>query len=107
MLRQRNFAHISTKTQQLDLPNFYCSIVCSYCSVVCLIIKSGSKMVKISNASYENEIHRIDSPFTEDSKTIIFCQEGPNFGEGMAGKFRENGQKQGNLILCKLGSSQF
>ena len=53
--------HISTKNLQLDFPNFYCSIVCSYCSIVCLITKSGSKMVKISNASYENEIHRIDS----------------------------------------------
>ena len=29
-------------------------------------------MVKISNASYENEIHRVDSPFNKDSKTIIF-----------------------------------
>ena len=29
-------------------------------------------MVKISNASYENEIHRVDSPFNEDSKNIIF-----------------------------------
>ena len=29
-------------------------------------------MVKISNASYENEIHRIDSPFNEDSKNISF-----------------------------------
>ena len=29
-------------------------------------------MVKISNASYENEIHRVDSPFNEDSKTILF-----------------------------------
>ena len=29
-------------------------------------------MVKISNASYENEIHRADSPFIEDSKNIIF-----------------------------------
>ena len=29
-------------------------------------------MVKISNAAYENEIHRIDSPFNEDSKNIIF-----------------------------------
>ena len=27
-------------------------------------------MVKISNASYENEIHLVDSPF-EDSKNII------------------------------------
>ena len=39
-------------------------------------------MVKISNASYENEIHSVDSPFNEDSKNIIFGQEGPNFGEG-------------------------
>ena len=35
---------------------------------VCLIIESGSKMVKISNASYQNEIHRVDSLFNEDSK---------------------------------------
>ena len=48
-------------------------------------------MVKISNASYENEIHMVVSPFNEDSKNIIFCQGGPNFGGGMARKFRENG----------------
>ena len=29
-------------------------------------------MVKISDASYENEIHSVDSPFNEDSKNIIF-----------------------------------
>ena len=29
-------------------------------------------MVKISNASYENEIHSVDSPFNEDSKNIFF-----------------------------------
>ena len=29
-------------------------------------------MVKISDASYENEIHVVDSPFNEDSKNIIF-----------------------------------
>ena len=65
-------------------------------------------MVKISNASYENEIHKADSPFNEDSKNITFFGKGgPNFGRGMAEKFRENGQKQGNLLLCKLGSGQF
>ena len=69
--------HISTKNQQLDFPNFHCSIVCSYCSIVCLIIKSGSKMVKISNPSYENEIHRVDNPFNEDSKNIIFLPGRP------------------------------
>ena len=99
--------HISTKNQQLDFPNFHCSIVCGYCPIVCLIIKSGSKMVKISSASYENEIHRVDSPFNENSKNIIFCQVGPNFGRGRARKFKENGQKQGNLLLCKLGSGPF
>ena len=64
-------------------------------------------MVKISNASYENEIHRVDNPFNEDSKNIIFCQGGSNFGGGRAEKCRENYQKQGNLVLCKLGSEQF
>ena len=29
-------------------------------------------MVKISNPSYENETHRMDSPFNENSKNIIF-----------------------------------
>ena len=29
-------------------------------------------MVKISNASYENQIHRVDSLFNEDSKYIFF-----------------------------------
>ena len=65
-------------------------------------------MVKISNASYENEIHRIDSPFNDDSKNITFFgQGGPNFGGRKARKFRENGQKQGSLLLCKLESRQF
>ena len=75
--------HIPTKNQQYDLPNFYCSIVYSYCSLWCLIVKSGSKMVKISNASYENEIHKVDSPFNEDSKNIIFlAREALISGEG-------------------------
>ena len=60
-------------------------------------------MVENSNTSYENEIYRADSPSNEDSKNIIFFQGGPNFGERTARKFRENGQKQGNLLLCRLG----
>ena len=47
-------------------------------------------MVKISNSSYENETHRVDSPLNEDSRNIIFFGQGSsNFGGGMAGKFRE------------------
>ena len=64
-------------------------------------------MVKISDASNENKIHRVDSQFNEDSKKYLFCQGGPNFGGGTAGKCRENGLKQGNLLLCKLGNVQF
>ena len=45
-------------------------------------------MVKISNASYKNEIHRVDSAFNEDSKNIFFFgQEGPNLRGRTAGKF--------------------
>ena len=40
-------------------------------------------MVKISNASYENEIHRVDSPFNEDSRNIMFlAREALISGEG-------------------------
>ena len=52
--------------------------------------KKWVKMVKISNACHENEIHRVDSPFKEDSKNITFFgQGGTNFGGETAGKFRE------------------
>ena len=40
-------------------------------------------MVKISNASYENEIHRVDSPFNKDSKNRFFlAREALIPGEG-------------------------
>ena len=32
-------------------------------------------MVKISNASYENEIDRVDGPFNEDYKNIFFARK--------------------------------
>ena len=50
-------------------------------------------MVKIPNASFENEIHRVDSPFNKDSKDIIVLAR-------EAGKFRENGQKQGTYCYA-------
>ena len=38
-------------------------------------------MVKISNASYENETNRVDSPLNENSKNIIyFARKTLNFG---------------------------
>ena len=49
-------------------------------------------MIKFSSSFKLNEIHKVDNPFDEDSKDIIFFQGSPNFGEGMARKFRENGQ---------------
>ena len=74
---------------------------------MCLIIKSGSKMVKISKASYENEIHRVDSPFNEDSKNIIFlAKEALISGKGQQENLGKMA-KTGNLLLCILGSGQF
>ena len=65
-------------------------------------------MVKISNASYENEIHRVDSPFNDNSKNIILlAREVLISGEGRPQNLRKMAKKQGNLLLCKLGSDQF
>ena len=51
-------------------------------------------MVKISNASYENQIQRVDSPFNEDFKNIIFLpREAIISGEGRTenlGKMAKN-----------------
>ena len=43
-------------------------------------------MLKISNPSYENEIHRVDSLFNEDSKKVIFlAREALISGDGQQG----------------------
>ena len=39
-------------------------------------------MVIISNASHENEIYRVDSPFNEESKIYFFAREAQISGEG-------------------------
>ena len=45
-------------------------------------------MIKISNASYKNEIHVVDSPFNEDSKNIILlARKALISGEGRPGNF--------------------
>ena len=64
-------------------------------------------MVKILSASYEMKFTGYIALSTRIPKIYFFGQGGPNFGGETAGKFRENGQKQENLLLCKLGSGQF
>ena len=65
-------------------------------------------MVKISDASYENEIHVVDSPYNEDSKIIIFlAREALIFGEGRPENLEKMAKKQGNLLLCELGSVNY
>ena len=47
-------------------------------------------MVKISDASYENEIHLVDSPFHEKSKNIIFlAKDALISGEGRQENLRK------------------
>ena len=55
-------------------------------------------MIEFSNFSYENKIHKVDSPFNEDSK-IFFFQGGPNFGGGTVGKFREIGNNRDSGVV--------
>ena len=69
--------------------------------------KVGQNTFENSNILYKNEIYRVDNPSNENSKNITFCQQVLNFGGWTAEKFRENGQKEGNLWLCKLGSGHF
>ena len=61
--------------KELKFLNSNCSIVCGYCSLLCLKAKSIVKMIKFSSSFKLNEIHRVDSPFNEDSKNINFFRE--------------------------------
>ena len=84
--------HIVSITNQLNIPISRCSIVCRYCSIVGLITKMVNKMVEFSSSSQEDEIHMVDSPFNEDSKTINFFNGDPNFGGGITGKLGKMGK---------------
>ena len=54
----------------------------------------GQKRSKIKILSYENEIHRVNSPSNEHPQNTTFCEGDPNFGGGAVGKLRENGQNR-------------
>ena len=50
-------------------------------------------MAEISSSSREKKIYKVDSPFSEDSKNITFFPSNALISEeGLARKFRENGQ---------------
>ena len=59
-------------------------------------------MVKLSNASYENEIHRVDSPFNEDSKNRNFLAREALISE--EGRLENLGKwpKTGKLIVMQI-----
>ena len=64
--------------------------------------KKWVKKVKISNASYENEIHRVDSPFNEDSRNVIFlAREVLISGEGRQ-EYLGKWPKTGKLIAFQI-----
>ena len=44
----------------------------------------------------------MESPSDENSEKTHFCQGGPKFEGGIAGKFRDNGQQEENSSLHKL-----
>ena len=56
-------------------------------------------MIKISNGSYENEIHRVDSPFNKDSKDIlILAREVLVSGKGRPENLGKTAKKQGTHL---------
>ena len=57
-------------------------------------------MVRISNASYENEIRSVDSPFNGDSKMYSFVREALILGEGRPENLGKMAKNQENLLLC-------
>ena len=64
-------------------------------------------MIKFSSSFKLNEIHRVDSPFNEDPKNIIFFQGGPNFKGGTTGKFREMGNNRDIYCYANWGVGEF
>ena len=60
-------------------------------------------MIKFLSSFKLNEIHRVDSPFNEDPKNIIFFQGGPNFGGGTAGKIYGKWAITGTSIVMQIG----
>ena len=58
-------------------------------------------MVKISNAAYENKIHRVNSPFNEDFKNIIFlAREALISGEGRLENLRKMAKNRGTYCYA-------
>ena len=74
---------------------------------MCSVRQNWKEMVKISVTSYENEIHTVDSPSNEDSKSVILCQRDLNFWGGMAGKMQGNVKKLGILLFANEGVVNF
>ena len=64
-------------------------------------------MIEFSSSLKLNEIHRVDSPFKEDSKNIYFFLGGPNFTGGAAGKFGEMGNNRDIYCYANQGVVNF
>ena len=64
-------------------------------------------MIKFSRSFKLNEIHRVDSPFNEDPKNIIFFQGGPNFGKGWPEKLGKMGNNRTSIVIQIGGLKNF
>ena len=73
---------------------------------MCLIAKNGLENKRIFKFFEINEIQIVDTPFNEDPKNTIFFQKVLILGRN-SGKFIENGQYQGDLLLRKSGVVNF
>ena len=64
-------------------------------------------MIKFSSSFKLNEIHRVDSPFNEDPKNIIFSREALNSREGRPEYLRKMGNNRDIYCYANWGVANF
>ena len=64
-------------------------------------------MIKFSSSFKLNEIHKVDSPFNEDSKNIIFSREALISGEGRLENLRRMGNNRDIYCYANWGVANF
>ena len=67
--------------------------------------KNGLKMIEISSSLKLDEIHRVDSPFNEDPKNIIFSRKALISWEGRPENLGEMGNSRD--IYCYANYGEF
>ena len=64
-------------------------------------------MIKFSSFFKLNEIHKVDNPFNEDPKSIIFSREALIPGEGWLESLKKTGNNRDIYCYANRGGGEF